>query len=120
MLAAHDAILASDFDTYVGGHVYRTGTRKDVEVSRAFLVDTIETTRKAMGVVPFPNADAEGIEPANAWALQAVWFQRVAEAVVADLIERWGRVLAAVDTFTAATVEALIVSLSTDAPATLI
>ena len=27
MLAAHDAILATDFDTYVGGHVYRTGTR---------------------------------------------------------------------------------------------
>jgi hypothetical protein len=28
MLAAHDAILATDFDTYVGGHVYRTGTRR--------------------------------------------------------------------------------------------
>jgi len=27
MLAAHDAILATGFDTYVGGHVYRTGTR---------------------------------------------------------------------------------------------
>ena len=119
MLAAHDAILATDFDTYVGGHVYRTGTREDVETSRAFLVDTIETTRRAMGEVPFPDADAEGIEPANAWALQAVWFQRVADAVSSELVKRWGHALAAVDTFTAATVEALIVSLSTDAPVNL-
>jgi hypothetical protein len=28
---AHDAILALDFDTYVGGHVYRTGTKQDVQ-----------------------------------------------------------------------------------------
>ena len=41
MLAAHDAILATDFDTYVGGHVYRIGTRDDVQQSRDFLLDTI-------------------------------------------------------------------------------
>src|SRR6266567_4294730 len=34
ILLAHDAILKVDFDTYVGGHVYRTGTRKDVEESQ--------------------------------------------------------------------------------------
>ncbi|HJY56466.1 MAG TPA: MBL fold metallo-hydrolase [Streptosporangiaceae bacterium] len=44
MLAAHDAILATDFDTYVGGHVYRTGTRDDVQQSRDFVLDTIHTT----------------------------------------------------------------------------
>ena len=38
MLAAHDAILATDFDTYVGGHVYRTGTRADVRQLHAHTV----------------------------------------------------------------------------------
>ncbi|MGD0702516.1 MAG: MBL fold metallo-hydrolase [Trebonia sp.] len=116
MLAAHEAILATDFDTYVGGHVYRTGTRADVEQSRDFLLDTISTTQKAMGSIPFPDAAAEGIEPANAWAIQTVWFQRVADAVTGELSARWGTRLGGVDTFTHATVEALIVSLSTDAP----
>ena len=115
MLAAHDAILATEFDTYVGGHVYRTGTRSEVETSRDFLIDTITTTEKAMGQVSFADA-AEGIEPANAWAVQTVWFQRVADAVTKELVERWGDKLAAVDTFTTATVESLVVSLSTDAP----
>jgi glyoxylase-like metal-dependent hydrolase (beta-lactamase superfamily II) len=68
MLAAHDAILATDFDTYVGGHVYRTGTRDDVQQSRDFLIDTIHTTQKAMGSISYADA-AAGIEPANAWAV---------------------------------------------------
>jgi glyoxylase-like metal-dependent hydrolase (beta-lactamase superfamily II) len=68
MLAAHDAILATDFDTYVGGHVYRTGTRADVQQSRDFLLDTIHTTQKAMGSISYADA-AAGIEPANAWAV---------------------------------------------------
>jgi glyoxylase-like metal-dependent hydrolase (beta-lactamase superfamily II) len=119
MLAAHDAILATDFDTYVGGHVYRTGTRADVEQSRDFLLDTIHTTQRAMGSISFPDPGAEGINPANAWAIQTVWFDRVADAVTAELTERWSDTVAAVDTFTAATVEALVVSLSTDAPVTL-
>jgi hypothetical protein len=45
-----------------------------------------------------------------------VWFQRIADAVTAELTERWGHNIAAVDTLTPATVEALVVSLSTDAP----
>jgi glyoxylase-like metal-dependent hydrolase (beta-lactamase superfamily II) len=115
MLAAHDAILATDFDTYVGGHVYRTGTRNDVQTSRDFLLDTIHTTQKAMGSISYADA-AAGIEPANAWAVVTVWFQRIAGAVTTELTERWGGKIAAVDTFTPATVEALVVSLSTDAP----
>jgi hypothetical protein len=86
-----------------------------VETSRDFLIDTITTTEKAMGRVSFADA-AEGIESANAWAIQTVWFQRIADAVTGELVERWGDKLAAVDTFTTATVESLVVSLFTDAP----
>jgi len=58
-------------------------------------------------------------DPANAWAIQTVWFARVADAVTAELTDRWGSTLAAVDTFTPATVEALVVSLFTNAPVSL-
>jgi glyoxylase-like metal-dependent hydrolase (beta-lactamase superfamily II) len=116
MLAAHDAILATDFGTYVGGHVYRTGTRADVQQSRDFLLDTIHTTQKAMGGIFYADATA-GIESANAWAVVTVWFGRIADVVTTELTARWGGKIAAVDTFTPATVEALVVSLATDAPA---
>ncbi len=115
MLAAHDAILATVFDTYVGGHVYRTGTRADVQQSRDFLVDMVNTTKRMMGEVSFADAAALA-EPANAWAAQIVWIRRISEAVTAELTERWSHTIAAVDTFTPETVGSLMVSLSTDAP----
>ena len=103
ILAAHDAILALDFETYVGGHVYRTGNRADVEQSREFFLDLWTTTQKHMGQVSYMDAMAEA-EPANAWAAQTVYFERIGAAVTVELIERWGELVAAVDTFTAATV----------------
>ena len=115
MLAAHDAILALDFETYVGGHVYRTGTRADVQTSREFFVDLWLTTQKQMGTVSYADAMAEA-EPANAWAAQAVYMQRIGAAVTDELVDRWSDRLAGVDTFTRATAESAVVSISTDAP----
>jgi glyoxylase-like metal-dependent hydrolase (beta-lactamase superfamily II) len=115
ILFAHDAILALDFETYVGGHVYRTGNRADVEQSREFFLDLWTTTQQQMGEVSYAEAMAAA-EPANAWAAQTVYFQRIASAVTAELVKRWSDRVAAVDTFTPATVEAAIVSISTDAP----
>jgi glyoxylase-like metal-dependent hydrolase (beta-lactamase superfamily II) len=112
ILKAHDALLKLDFDTYVGGHVYRTGTRHDVEQSRAYLVDLLNWTKEEMSAVPFkPTA-----EPANVWAAQKVWLDQVAARVTARLVAKWKDTLAGTDTFTHDTVIAAIVSLSTDAP----
>lgn len=113
ILKAHDAILALDFDTYVGGHVYRTGTRQDVIDSRAYWLDLWNWTGEEMGRTPF---DASVAEPGNVWAVQKVWFDRVAEKVMARLIEKWGKRLGGADTFTRDTVIAVIVSAFTDAP----
>jgi glyoxylase-like metal-dependent hydrolase (beta-lactamase superfamily II) len=112
ILKAHDALLELDFDTYVGGHVYRTGTRRDVEQSRAYLVDLLNWTKEEMSAVPFKPA----AEPANVWAAQKVWLDQVATRVTARLVAKWKDTLAGADTFTHDTVSAAIVSLSTDAP----
>lgn len=116
ILAAHDAILGVDFDTYVGGHVYRTGTRAEVKQSREFFVDLWSTTKKHMGDISFAEAQAALAEPTNIWAAQKVWIDKVAQAVTSELIDRWGTKIAAVDTFTADTAGAAVVSISTDAP----
>lgn len=112
MIKAHDAILALNFNTYVGGHVYRTGTRQDVIDSRAYLLDLWNWTKEELANTP---ADAD-VEPGNVWAVQSVWFDAVATKVTARLIEKWGTRLGGVDTFTHNTVIATIVSAFTDAP----
>jgi glyoxylase-like metal-dependent hydrolase (beta-lactamase superfamily II) len=112
LFKAYDALLKLDFDTYVGGHVYRTGTRADVEDSRNYMVDLWNFTKDAMGKVPFTAA----AEPANAWAAQTVWFDQVANLVTKELVAKWKDKLAGVDTFTHYTVIGAIVSISTDAP----
>ncbi len=112
ILKAHDAILATDFETYVGGHVYRTGTRQDVQDSRAFWVDLWTWTQEEIGRTPMDAV----VEPGNVWAAQTVWFDRVATKVTARLVEKWGKKLGAVDTFTHDTVIAAIVSVFTDVP----
>jgi glyoxylase-like metal-dependent hydrolase (beta-lactamase superfamily II) len=112
ILQAHDAILALDFDTYVGGHVYRTGTRADVEDSRAFWVDLWTLTQEAMGTTPF-EASPDG----NSYNAQDTWFNAVADKAHAQLIEKWGKRLGGVDTgFTHDTIVAAAVSLWTDTP----
>ncbi|MFA7754386.1 MBL fold metallo-hydrolase [Streptomyces sp. NRRL B-2790] len=114
ILLAHNAILELDFDTYVGGHVYRTGTRADVRQSRDFFVDFWNTTKKNMGDISFTEAASE-VEAANVWAAQKVWIDRVARATQAELVERWGSRIAAVDTFSTDTAGSVVVSISTDA-----
>ena len=113
ILKAHDAILALDFDTYVGGHVYRTGNRQDVIDSRAYWLDLWNWTGEEVGRTPFDTSVAEA---GNVWAVQKVWFDRVAEKVTARLIEKWGKRLGGADTFTRDTVIAVIVSAFTDSP----
>ncbi len=116
ILTAHDAILDLDFDTYVGGHVYRTAQRAEVRQSREFFLDLWSTTKKKAGDISFAEVTAALAEPANLWAAQKVWIDKVAQSVTSELIDRWGTKIAAVDTFTADTVGAAIVSINTDVP----
>lgn len=112
LLKAHDALLKLDWDTYVGGHVHRTGTRDDVKDSREFWLDLWNWTKEEMAAVPFNP----GAEPANLWAAQSVWFDQVADKVTARLIAKWKDRLAAVDAFTHNTVVGVIVAIATDHP----
>jgi glyoxylase-like metal-dependent hydrolase (beta-lactamase superfamily II) len=114
ILLAHDAALGLSFDTFVGGHVYRTGTRADVQQSRDFFADLWRTTQTTKAKILLSDIEASLAEPANFWAATTVWLDRIAQSVTSELIDRWGSKLAGVDTFTAATVSAAVISMSTD------
>jgi len=114
ILLAHDAVLGLGFDTFVGGHVYRTGTHADVRQSRDFFVDLWRTTQATKARILLSDVEASLAEPANFWAATTVWLDRITQSVMSELLDRWGSTLAGADTFTAAGISAAVISMSTD------
>ncbi|CAF0966059.1 unnamed protein product [Didymodactylos carnosus] len=47
-IKAHDTILTYDFQTFIGGHVSRLGTRRDVEVQKDYVSDLHSAAHQAL------------------------------------------------------------------------
>jgi glyoxylase-like metal-dependent hydrolase (beta-lactamase superfamily II) len=87
-----------DFDTLVGGHVARTGTRADVATQLAFMNDLKEATVTALS--SFTPGD--GLSPAdlpNTWAVFDHYIDRVAAQCVTQLAPKWSERLAGFDVY---------------------
>ena len=65
---AHDQVLEYDFESFVGGHLTRLGTRQDVETQQAYLRDIQANAIAALQTVDF-FAIANEIGFENQWAL---------------------------------------------------
>ena len=98
-IAAHDQILAYDFDTFIGGHLTRLGTREDVEVQKEYVLDVQANAGEALANVDF-MAIAGDVGFENQWVLFGAYFDAVAQ-YCADLTEeKWVGVLGGADVFT--------------------
>jgi len=74
----HDALLAYDFDVFVGGHVGRVGTKNDVEIDKASLKDLVTFTNEGRATVNFQEiAKNTGYE--NKWLLVKTYMDAVAD-----------------------------------------
>jgi glyoxylase-like metal-dependent hydrolase (beta-lactamase superfamily II) len=91
-------ISTMEFDTLVGGHVARTGTRADVERQLAFIEDVKSAAQAALkATVPGEGLDAA--DRANPWAVFDNYIDRVALACVNQLTPKWSSKLAAYDVY---------------------
>jgi glyoxylase-like metal-dependent hydrolase (beta-lactamase superfamily II) len=95
-LAAHDQILAYDFDIYIGGHLGRYGTREDVETQKAYIEDIIANALTALQTTDF-MAIAGQTGFANPWLLFNTYLGAVAQNCADLTIANWGEVLGGVD-----------------------
>lgn len=87
-VAAHDTILGYDFETFVGGHLTRLGTRGDVETSRAYVSDVKANAAAALATVDFAAvAQTVGID--DPWALFDTYLDAVADACADATIPAW-------------------------------
>lgn len=66
-IQAHRDALSYDFDTFVGGHVDRLGSRADVELSLEFVNDLKRTSEEVLAQEPFPAYLARRGSVDSAW-----------------------------------------------------
>jgi glyoxylase-like metal-dependent hydrolase (beta-lactamase superfamily II) len=86
------------FQTLVGGHVARTGTRADVDQQIEFMSDLKTAATKALS----STKPGEGMDAAardNPWALFDDYIDRVAIQCVNELTAKWSGKLAAFDVY---------------------
>ncbi len=112
-IAAHDTILTYDFSTFVGGHLTRLGTREDVELSQAFVLDVRENAAAALATVDF-NAIAATVGYDNPWAVFSVYLDTVAQTCADATVPVWQDQLGGADAFTFGHCWAMVESLNVD------
>jgi glyoxylase-like metal-dependent hydrolase (beta-lactamase superfamily II) len=89
-IKAHDIALNYDFDTFIGGHLTRTGTREDVQVQREFITDLVSASIRANQNVTFSEVlEKVGGPTNNLWAIFKTYLDTVAEQCTNEMLPKW-------------------------------
>ncbi|KAJ9604162.1 hypothetical protein H2200_011685 [Cladophialophora chaetospira] len=111
-ITAHDQVLAYDFETFIGGHINRVGTRQDVTIQKEYITDLRDNCIEAIRLSGLPpNATnplsvytsltaIEAANPGNSWAL----FNYYIDELLVDWVdnkttEKWLGRLAGADVY---------------------
>ena len=89
-IQAHDLALNDyDFDTFVGGHLTRLGTRNDVTIQKEFISDLREAAQKANNEVLFSNIAQEVGRFDNPWLLFSKYIDAINENCAQTMLPKW-------------------------------
>ena len=97
-IRAHSDALAYDFDVFVGGHVSRLGTRKDVETAGEFVSDLQSTATSVLGGLDFPSYIKAHPAP-DKWNLHNEYEKELVEKCYVELLPKWTSRLADSETY---------------------
>jgi glyoxylase-like metal-dependent hydrolase (beta-lactamase superfamily II) len=97
-IAQVEEIGRMDWETLVGGHVSRTGTRADVAAQAEFNRDLREAAATALAATT-PGAGLNPLDAGNPWAVFDDFIDRVALHCVNALTPKWSGRLAAFDVY---------------------
>jgi glyoxylase-like metal-dependent hydrolase (beta-lactamase superfamily II) len=112
-LAAHRQILGYPFETFIGGHLGRVGTRRDVQVQMEYMDDLRANAGKALKTVDFMSVAKEtGFE--NSWLLFDRYLGAVYKACADATIPKWRDRLGGADVFTQSHCKVMVNSLRVD------
>ncbi len=104
-------LMAYDFETFCGGHLTATGSKKDVEITEEFTMDVYQTVKRVhnnldQNAVVAQAAQIVGTD--NKFLLFKVVLDRVTSDSVKELQPRWINRLAGVDVWMESQVRAAI------------
>jgi glyoxylase-like metal-dependent hydrolase (beta-lactamase superfamily II) len=112
-LDAPERALSYPFETFVGGHLNRVGTRDDVAVHQEFIADLKSECEIAIDTFDLARLDAEA-DTANPWEVLRRYLDGVCSEVAAPLVARWRDRLGGVDVFTDLNALSMVESLRLD------
>lgn len=93
-----EEIRKMDWDTFVGGHVARTGTHADVELQAEFLRDVKQAAATALATTK-PGEGLNPLDKNNPWAFFDHYIDRVAGQCVNSLTPKWSTRLGGFDVY---------------------
>src|SRR5580658_8805428 len=112
-LEAPAQALRYPFDTYIGGHLTRLGTRNDVLIQQEYIAEL--KTQAASAIATFnPASIYKTVDPANPWAIFRAYLDAVAGQAASAVIPNWIDRLGGADVYTQANAYQLVESLRID------
>ena len=99
-IEAHDIVLNNyDFDTFVGGHLTRLGTRDDVMTQKEFVSDLRSAAAQANNEVQFGDIAAQVGSTNDTWLLFSKYVDAVDQNCVQTMLPKWEGKLAGAEAF---------------------
>lgn len=114
-IEAFDEALTYEFDTFVGGHVSRAGTRADVETARDFIRDLEAVSREVSASLPFGDY-ARDANTRNPWQLYNGYQDELTRRCVERIVPRWVDRLSGTETYAPDNCWTMIEAVSVDLP----
>jgi glyoxylase-like metal-dependent hydrolase (beta-lactamase superfamily II) len=112
-LEAPAQALSYPFQTYIGGHLTRFGTRDDVVIQQEYVADL--KAQVASAIDTFNVADVyKSVDPTNPWAVFRAYLDGVAGQAANAVIPRWIDRLGGADVYTLSNAYELVESLRID------
>jgi hypothetical protein len=89
-IKAHDIALNNyDFNTFVGGHLTRIGTRDDVLTQKEFVADLEKAAAKANSEVQFTDIAKEVGSFDNTWLIYSKYIDAVDQKCIDTMLSKW-------------------------------
>ncbi|MEY9894472.1 glyoxylase-like metal-dependent hydrolase (beta-lactamase superfamily II) [Catenulispora sp. MAP5-51] len=112
-LAAPDQALGYGFDTFVGGHLTRLGTRDDITVHQQYVSELRAEAGRAISTFD-PGQIYGEVDAHNPWAVFNAYLNGVADQAALAVVPRWTDRLGGADVYTSSNAYAVVESLRID------
>jgi glyoxylase-like metal-dependent hydrolase (beta-lactamase superfamily II) len=112
-LGAPAQALTYPFDTYIGGHLTRLGTRNDVAIQQEYVAELKSQAENAIATFN-PASVYQTVDPTNPWAIFRGYLDGVAAQAASAVVPNWIDRLGGADVYTFANAYAMVESLRID------